>query len=994
MRRLLDTLAHPATNAPRTTLTALLLVTLLFAGLATQLVVSTDLGDFAPEGGLNDALTAVDERFGAGDSVQLIIDTGAGGNVLTPTGLTAASDLAEGLRDDPELAALLAPEGLDRPSVLTYAEPFVAATELLGTPLEELDDTSAESLVVGILDSEVGTQAGALLSDDLTTDPPRARGGIGVVELRPGLDDDALVLATERIEAIAAETHVPGFRTSVLGDVVIESALEDGILRDLPLLVSLSLALVILVLAWLFRSVADVVVGLSGLLASMVWMVGAAALLGPGMLDVVGPFGQTAIAVPVLLVGLGVDYTVHLTTRYREERARGEAPEPAARTALHTVGIALVLATATTVGGFLSNLATPLPPIADLGIFAALGIIAAFLIFGLLVPATRVLVDRRRVDEVDTQEATTARPSRWTDALTRTAMQRPAIVLTVTAVLVAIGGISAAGLGTEFDERSFLPDGAPVTATIDRTDLLFGGDVGEQTYVLVDGDPTDPQLLAAVAGFEDELAEVDQVRRLGDRPQVTSPFELLDRLGERGERVRDELASDLAAWADPASAGDDLPVPDELSPEAIEANVDGDLDLEVPDEILDAVARRLPAGRPPAVALATTSDPAIIQDAVRDQLRTQVLDERPDGLSDAAVQELAALPAEQLDLDVLAAAGFPLDVLPDADREALEHLTRLEAAGWDADDPSRDRDDVAAQVAVAADEVPDELATIIDEDGLLLIVSTSAGQDGAAELSDVLHDLAGDVEAAGGEVTVVSQPLVNDEIIDSLSAAQLLAIAISIGIAAALLVAASLVSDRSVALGLIGVAPSVVALVLVLGTMRAIGLSFNALTATVASIAIGIGVPYGIHLTNRFRASLRTEPDVEAAVSDTLRHTGGALAGSAVTTGLAFGVLGLSSSVPLRQFGIVSALMIGYALVACLLVQPTLLQLWARRSGLRSHHPGLEADEGPRVGGTVRAVTGDPRSAQGGQQHRDARRVEGAAPDERTAARTSGADQP
>jgi predicted RND superfamily exporter protein len=930
--RLLDLLAAPATRVPRITLTALAVLTVVFAGLATQLVVSSDLSDFAPEGGLNASLEDVDERFGAGGSVQLIVDTGPGGDLLTPDGLAAGARLAEALAADPALGDLLADDGLDRPAVLTYAEPFTVASELLGTPLEELDDASTDLLVEAILDEdEVGPQAAALLSDDLELDPPRARGGLGLVELRSGLDEDEQLLATERIEQVVVDTQAPGIRVSVLSDVVIETAIQEGIERDVPVLLSLSLGLVALVLAWLFRTVSDVVVGLVGLLASIVWMAGAAALLGPGMLDVVGPFGQTAIAVPVLLVGLGVDYSVHLTTRYREQQGRGDAPVVAASTAVRTVGIALLLATAATVGGFLANLATPLPPIADLGIFAAMGIVAAFLLFGLAVPATRVLIDGRAGQRAGPPPGAIARPSRWTDPLTRLAVERPLVVLTVTGLLLAVGGASAAGLGTEFDERSFLPDGAAVTATIDRTDVLFGGDVGEETYVLVDGDTGSPAFLAATARLEDRLAQLEEVRMLGDRPQVRSPFELVDRIGDRGLRVRDDLRADLEAWADPDQAAQDRPIPDPLPTETIEANVDEDDDLGLPGEVVAAIARRLPAGRPPAVALATTADPAVVRAAVRTDLRDEVLAERPTRLSDGALATLVALPAADLDLPTLRAAGFPLDVLDEDERRALERLLRLEEAGWGPDDPSRVPGDVAAQLAVVADEAPAELDQVRDGGGVLLVASTSAGQSGADVLAADIGALDDEVREAGGTVTVVSRDLVTDEIIDALSAAQLLAIVISIGIAASLLVIASWVSDRSIALGLIGVAPAVVALVLVLGTMRVIGLSFNALTATVASIAIGIGVPYGIHLINRFRVSQVTEPDITHAVADTLRNTGGALAGSAVTTGLAFGVLSLSSSVPLRQFGTVSALMIAYALAACLLLQPTLLVLWARR---------------------------------------------------------------
>ncbi|MEX1178626.1 MAG: MMPL family transporter [Nitriliruptor sp.] len=933
MTTLLELLAWPARRAPRRVLLLLTAVTLVLGGTATQLQVSSDLSQFAPEGGLGERLDDVRERFGAGEAIQLIIDTGPGGDLLGPTGLAAGERLASALREDPELAGWLAEDRLDRPAVLTYAEPFAVAAEVLGTSLAELDERTADALVDGLLADAAGAQAVALLSDDLERDPPRARGGIGLVELRSDLDDDALAEATAVVQRISAESATPGVRISVLSQAVIETAVQDGIARDVPVLLSLSLLLVVLVLAWLFRSVADVVVGLAGLLASIVWMAGLAALLGPGMLDVVGPFGQPAIAVPVLLVGLGVDYSVHLTTRYREQRARGDRPEVAATTALHTVGVALVLATIATVGGFLANLATPLPPIADLGVFAALGIVSAFVIFGLAVPATRVALDRRVAaedDEVDVVPPA-SRPARWVVVLTGLAVRRGPVVLAVTAGLLAVGGLSAAGLGTEFDERSFLPDGAAATTIITRTDELFGGDVGEQTFVVVDGDTDDAPLLAGARQLQEDLADVEEVRTIGGRAQVTSPFELIDRLGDRGLRVRDGLASDLDAWADPAAAADDLPVPDQLPPETLEEEA-ASVDLPVPDEVLRAIARRLPDGRGPEVALATSTDPARIREAIRDRFREDVIADRPAGLDDRTLAGLAALPASELGTERLAEAGFPLETLDDADRAALRRLERLEDAGWDAQDPTRSPGDVAERFAVTADEVPEELGATVDDEGLLLAVSTAAGQSGAGALAAEITDLA-ETHLPDADVTVVSSDLVTEEIIDSLSAAQLLAIIISIAIAAVLLVAATVVSDRSVVLGLIGTAPAVVALVLVLGTMPLIGLSFNALTATVASIAIGIGVPYGIHLTNRFRVSLVTEPDVPAAVADTLRHTGGALVGSAVTTGLAFGVLGFSSSVPLRQFGTVATLMIAYALLACLLLQPALLTMWARHRG-------------------------------------------------------------
>ena len=104
----------------------------------------------------------------------------------------------------------------------------------------------------------------------------------------------------------------------------------------------------------------------------------------------------------------------------------------------------------------------------------------------------------------------------------------------------------------------------------------------------------------------------------------------------------------------------------------------------------------------------------------------------------------------------------------------------------------------------------------------------------------------------------------------------------------------------------------------------------------VASLAIGIGVPYGIHITHRFRHEWDGTGDagkVDAALGEVVTHTGGALLGSAATTVAGFGTLAFSSLAPIQQFGTITALAIAYALIAATFVQPALLKLWAQRRG-------------------------------------------------------------
>ena len=128
------------------------------------------------------------------------------------------------------------------------------------------------------------------------------------------------------------------------------------------------------------RTAADVGLAMTGIGMAIVWMMGAGVLLGPRYVGLIGRSSELLQALPILLVGLGVDYSVHLTARYRDELGTGSNVPEAAGRATSTVGVALVLATLTTSIGFLTNVVNPVPALRDFGIMAAVGITSAFVI--------------------------------------------------------------------------------------------------------------------------------------------------------------------------------------------------------------------------------------------------------------------------------------------------------------------------------------------------------------------------------------------------------------------------------------------------------------------------------------------------------------------------------------------------------------------------------------------------------------------------------------
>jgi uncharacterized protein len=818
---LLHRLAGTVERRPAAALSVLLALTVILGGFASQQTTDTDLAAFAPASDLAEASERIADEFGASTAaVQVIVDAGEDGDVLSLAGLAAVDEIGRIAAGTPEMAAVMAPDTPQGPSVLSFATPFEAALAEQGIEASALDDDELDRVAADLLgDPQRGPQAGALLSQDLDAEAGTARGGLVIVRLASGLEvaeqtDGELAFRDALAEADLGDLNVSPFSESILGDELIRD-LE----QEMPILLGLAFLLIIGILFATYRRVSDVLLGLTGLVVVIVWTYGISVLLGPGYLGLTGPMTQISMMIPVLLIGLAIDYAIHLTSRYREEMAKGRTPAASASGAVFSVGGALVLATITTLIGFLTNVVSPLPPMRDFGIFVAAGVLAAFIVMLLLVPSARVLLDRRRVGKGAYVAPASGRETRVGRLMTRAAVlaeHHAKATLVVAGTLTVIAGIAGSQVSTTFSQDDFIPEDSDARTLIDTMQGLFGGDLDETTYVLIEGDLTAPEAGDAMLVAQERMADTEGVRGAGGQAQVRSPVAVVASLAaqpELGERF---------------------------------------------------------------VELGFT----------------------PDGLA------------------------------PDADLGAMYDLAR--------------------EVA------PAELSSVLSEDEStgVLTIATSAGQDGAGSLRDALREDVAPLEEAGIATTIVSEPLMLGESLDALTESQTRGIVITLIAALVVLVGFFTLRGRRPVLGVVAMLPSVFVVAWVSGSMLALGISFNVMTAMVASLAIGIGVPYGIHIANRFVEDLATSATIDDAVRETVTHTGGALLGSAATTAAGFGVLGFASLAPMRQFGIITALTIVYSLVAAVLVEPACLKLWAgwrqRREGTG---PEPAADEWPaRVG--------------------------------------------
>jgi uncharacterized protein len=883
--RLLDALSAAVRRAPGSLVTLTLLLTAIFGVLATQAVQEQGFENFAPDNEVTAALGEISDRFGTGvDPVQLVVES-ADGPLLDGDGVAAAMELRERLLADPAIAAAAA--DLPGGPVATYADLVIqgaAAQDLDPTHLDDATIVEVHRASLETLPDQQSAQVTRLLAGE--GDGTDAEVGAVVLLM------DGEVAESVREEAVLAlpdlTTDVAGVSVSALDFRLLASDVNAEIEADLGRLLGLAFLLIIVILVAIFRRPVDVIAALLGLVFTIVWMQGISTLLGPGFLGFTGGMNEMSMAIPILLVGLGVDYSIHLTMRYREERGSGATPTGAVTGAIGAVGAALALATITTVVGFLTNVTNPLPPLRDFGIFAAVGVASAFLIMTTFVPATRLVVDRwlqRRDRLPDATDRGDHRPSllgRGAALFAPVATHRPWVVLTAAGVLTVLGGISATNLSTEFSQTEFFPEGSEALATIDLVDEAFGGDLTETTQVLVVGDLDRPGVLAAVHQLEVEAAGISGIRTGNGRAESDS---ILRR------------AENLLRAAEEGAAAGDAPVGDAPVGDAPVGDV----------PVGDAPVGDVPVGDAP--------------------------------VGDAPVGDAPAADATAPLGDEAGATGGP-------DPAAFARLVEVAAAAG-IDDPSGP--DAAAEyhpLAEALLAVDPSAASVVADDALLVNLSSSAG-DAADDLRAELEEAAAPLTDLGLEVTAASDPILIDTVLDELRSTQISSLVLTLVASAIILSLAFWFRVRQPMLGVLAIAAVGLVVAWVFGLMAVFGIPFNVMTAMVSALAIGIGVPFGIHVVNRFLEDRDRYEDLGDAMRSTLEHTGGALVGSALTTIAGFGSLVLSAVTPFRQFGLVVAMTIGLALLASVIVLPAMLAVHSRSSRRRRGELPSPAEPAP-----------------------------------------------
>ncbi len=184
-------------------------------------------------------------------------------------------------------------------------------------------------------------------------------------------------------------------------------------------------------------------------------------------------------------------------------------------------------------------------------------------------------------------------------------------------------------------------------------------------------------------------------------------------------------------------------------------------------------------------------------------------------------------------------------------------------------------------------------------------------------------------------ITVTSESVTSVTLTEEMTSSQTQAIVTAVAAALAILFVFYWITLRQPVLAFIAIGPIVLVLFWIIGTMALLGIPYTLVTATITALSVGIGVDYTIHIIHRYREEYARIRHPEISAIYTLRTTGSALLGSALTTGLGIGMLIFSPVPALQQFGITAVIAIAYSLVVAVVLVPPAMTLWGAYQDLR-----------------------------------------------------------
>jgi len=368
---------------PKSVLLVLVLATVLAASQMRHIYIETDMDAMLPKH--SDAYInkqVLEERFGSTDSVIIGIINNEKDGVYNTESLKLVQELTDWLAEQPHFRTIALNDLL---SLATIKD--IRGSEA-GLDVEKFMDGVPETQArIDHLKQrmhEFGVYEDVIVSAD---------GSGTIFAVRPMPDSrHQYAEIYDLVKAKVAELEARGGPEQffISGRPVIEGVFGVYMPAEMKRMQPIIMALLLVLLYLSFRTPRGVILPIIVVLMAEVWTLGTMAALG-------APIYTITTMLPILILAIGIADAVHFLSRERllaHHQAYSHRKERMVEV-MHELWKPMLMTTVTTGAGFLSMLASDLPPIRDFGMFAAVGIVYALLITMLLLPSALMLLPEK-----------------------------------------------------------------------------------------------------------------------------------------------------------------------------------------------------------------------------------------------------------------------------------------------------------------------------------------------------------------------------------------------------------------------------------------------------------------------------------------------------------------------------------------------------------------------------------------------------------------------
>ena len=710
------------------------------------------------------------------------------------------------------------------------------------------------------------------------------------------------------------------------------------LLSSAYLLVAMSVIVVFLL--WInLRRISDVAIVSTSLVVSLIWMYG---LIGWAMI-----FGQRtgfefifrsqfSNLLPILILALEIDDSLHSLHRYKEERRGGRTIEESCRTSISKVGLAVMLTSVTTIVAFSANLTSSIAALRSFGIEAGIGVMCAFFLTGLWVPLTRMDIDewldsKGRLIEEDPDKIHMV-PKAWLSSITTKSFKAYPLVI-ITVLLVTFYAVPLmTSLEGDFQVEDFVEEESDLAVGVGLINQRFS-DEGEPAYILVEGNMTNPRVLESIEELRNNMnshspEDPDQLTRSPDGEiELLAVDQMLWYL--RAAMAWNQTPFEQAGWDFDSRDGgigcETVVIPNRDFEFIFIPSTNDSKSLKFLYGFM--MTRGVPAsGGYPALSPSIVGEFLQVQGKL-DYQKPWLTEEGKSPDYPRATLRFGISSPEQFALVEPALVQLEQDMVPLQNLSAnpLRERGSLQNALSNEQYPISWAIPTGEPVVrfVAADSMQDDLQDTILLGVLLCFVTLWWGfRDNGNTMERLKKNIP--------EIRKNSLPIILNVIVLAVISITLVDQSYVIHFAVLAIVLSLIFGTTPFVYAGITTAPIFIMIVWLYALVDLFGYGLNMVTVSIAAISLGVGVDYVIHLIERYREEIQEGKSQLESVAVVGGASGLALFGSALSDFAGFMVINQSKMGFFSTFGLFCAIMIILSLIASMIVAPALIGLLHR----------------------------------------------------------------